>query len=139
MAPDSTHIGSMAADDRIEEVEDGLPVSGRMGFLDHLDELRRRIVYSLWAILACLAVTFWFWQPMFTGLVEYFQANSNGGQVIYTKATSGFMFSLKLSALAALVVSSPFVFSQIWFFVAPGLYSREKRMAIPFVFFSSLL
>lgn len=140
MASDSSHVGSALAEDReFDEVDDGLDARARMGFLEHLDELRRRILYSLWAVLACLAVTFWFWRPMFLYLVSYFQAHSAGGDVIYTKATSGFMFSLKLSAISALIVASPFVFSQIWLFVAPGLYSREKRMAIPFVFFSSLL
>jgi sec-independent protein translocase protein TatC len=76
---------------------------------------------------------------MFLYLVDYFRKHSNGGEVVYTNATAGFMFSLKLSAVAALIVAAPFVFSQIWLFVAPGLYAKEKRMAIPFVFFSSIL
>src|SRR5262245_43385961 len=140
MASDSSNIGSVLAEDReFDEVDDGLDARGRMGFLDHLDELRRRILYSLWAVLACLAVTFWFWEPMYVYLVSYFKEYSNGGEVVYTSAAAGFMFSLKLSAIAALLLASPFVFSQIWFFVAPGLYSKEKRMAIPFVFFSTLL
>ena len=140
MSPDSSHIGSTLTDDReFDEVDDGLDARARMGFLDHLDELRRRILYSLWMVLGCLSITFWFWQPMFLYLVEYFRVNSNGGQVIYNNATAGFMFSLKLSGIAALIAASPFVFSQIWFFVAPGLYSKEKRLAVPFVFFSTLL
>jgi sec-independent protein translocase protein TatC len=49
------------------------------------------------------------------------------------------MFSLKLSALAAVIIAAPFIFSQVWLFVAPGLYTREKRVVLPFVFFSSLL
>ena len=125
--------------DRDAEDDDGLDVRARMGFLDHLDELRRRLLYSIIAVASCLAVTFWYWEPMFTYLVTYFKDNSNGGEVVYTNATSGFMFSLKVSAVAALVVAAPFVFSQIWLFVAPGLYSKEKKMAIPFVFFSSML
>ena len=125
--------------DRDAEDDDGLDARARMGFLDHLDELRRRLLYSIIAVASCLAVTFWYWEPMFTYLVTYFKINSNGGEVVYTNATSGFMFSLKVSAVAALIVAAPFVFSQIWLFVAPGLYSKEKRMAIPFVFFSSLL
>jgi sec-independent protein translocase protein TatC len=59
--------------------------------------------------------------------------------MIYTQPMAGFMFSLKITGLAALIAASPFIFSQVWLFVAPGLYAREKRLAIPFVFFSSLL
>jgi sec-independent protein translocase protein TatC len=51
---------------------------------------------------------------------------------------AGFMFSLKLSALAGLFVAAPFIFSQAWLFVAPGLYAREKRVVVPFVLFASL-
>ncbi len=52
---------------------------------------------------------------------------------------AGFMFSLKLSGLAALLVASPFIFSQVWLFVAPGLYAKEKKVVIPFVVVSSIL
>jgi sec-independent protein translocase protein TatC len=110
----------------------------RMSFLEHLDELRRRILYSVYAFGACFAVAFWFWDPMYGYLVRHFQANTNT-QLIYNQPMAGFMFSLKITALAALIVASPFIFSQLWLFVAPGLYAREKRVAIPFVFFSSLL
>jgi len=129
---------TIASDADIDQVEE-LDERSRMGFLDHLDELRRRILYSLYSVLGCLAITFWYWEQMFRYLVSYFHDNSAGGEVVYTNATAGFMFSLKVSAVAALVLASPFVFTQVWLFVAPGLYRREKRMAVPFVFFSSLL
>ncbi|MCC7009324.1 MAG: twin-arginine translocase subunit TatC [Acidobacteria bacterium] len=139
MSTDSSRIGQTIAHDAEFEQAEELDDRSRMGFLDHLDELRRRILYSLYAVLGCVAVTFWYWEPMFRYLVSYFRDNSAGGEVVYTNATAGFMFSLKVSGLAALVVASPFVFMQVWLFVAPGLYRREKRMAVPFVFFSSLL
>ena len=110
----------------------------RMSFLEHLDELRRRILYSVYAFSACFAIAFWFWDAMYGYLVRHFQANTNT-QLIYNQPMAGFMFSLKITALAALIVASPFIFSQLWLFVAPGLYAREKRVAIPFVFFSTLL
>jgi sec-independent protein translocase protein TatC len=50
-----------------------------------------------------------------------------------------FMFSMKVGLLSGLILASPFVFSQVWLFVAPGLYAREKRVVIPFVVFSTLL
>jgi sec-independent protein translocase protein TatC len=111
----------------------------RMSFLEHLDELRRRILYSVYALTACFAVAFWFWGTMYGYLVQYFVQNAPGTKLIYNQPMAGFMFSLKITALAALIAASPFIFSQVWIFVAPGLYAREKRVAIPFVFFSSLL
>ena len=58
---------------------------------------------------------------------------------MFNQPMAGFMFSLKISALAALIVAAPFIFSQMWLFVAPGLYAREKRVVVPFVAFSSAL
>ena len=109
----------------------------RMSFLDHLDELRRRILYSLYAILICCALTFYYWDAMFVYLAQYFQ--SHGGTLIYNRPMGAFLFSLKVGALAGVLLSSPFVFSQLWLFVAPGLYAREKRVVIPFVFLASIL
>jgi sec-independent protein translocase protein TatC len=133
MAPD-TSDPSVTTESSFEEMTDD---SSRMSFLEHLDELRRRILYSVYAILACCLVTFVYWDPMFRYLIEYFQAN--GGHLQYTKPASAFMFSLKVGVLAALLVALPFVFTQFWFFVAPGLYAKEKKVVIPFVALSSLL
>jgi sec-independent protein translocase protein TatC len=121
--------------DQTDEAPEG--DRSRMSFLEHLDELRRRILYSLYAVIAACAVTFWYWQEMYQYLVSYFVAN--GGHLMYTRPMAGFMFSLKLVVLSALLVSAPFVFSQLWLFVAPGLYAREKRVVVPFVLFSSIL
>ena len=131
MSPDTTGTG-LLDDAYAEEADD----RSRMSFLDHLDELRRRILYSFYVLLACCAVTFYFWEPLFNYFVVYF--SENGGQLIYTQPMAGFMFSLKLAALAGLLVASPFLFTQLWLFVAPGLYAREKKVVIPFVFFATL-
>ena len=109
----------------------------RMSFLDHLDELRKRILYSLYALIVCCCVTMYFWEPMYIYLNQYFQ--SQGGQLMFSRPMGAFIFSMKISILAGLLIASPFVFSQIWLFVAPGLYAKEKRMVVPFVLFSSIL
>lgn len=129
---DTTGTGVLddAYDD--EHVDD----RSRMSFLEHLDELRRRILYGLYVLLACCAVSLFFWEPLFHYFVQYF--GENGGQLIYTQPMAGFMFSLKVSALAGLIAASPFLFTQLWLFVAPGLYAREKKVVIPFVFFASI-
>lgn len=131
MASDSTLAAAIREDD------DAADDRGRMTFLEHLDELRRRLLYSVYVLIACCAITFYFWEPLFTYYVGYFGAQ--GGKLVFTQPMAGFMFSLKISALAGLAVASPFLFTQLWLFVAPGLYAREKRVVIPFVFFSSVL
>lgn len=137
MASDPTPTGSLATADEFQGVTEQDTDRSRMSFLEHLDELRRRIIYSLYALLACSAVTLYFWNDMYRYLVLYFQRY--GGTFIYTQPTAGFMFTLKIGFLAGFLIASPFIFSQLWLFVAPGLYAKEKRVVIPFVFFSTLL
>jgi len=134
MSSESTDVSPLlAVDDEAESADD----RSRMSFLEHLDELRRRILYSLYVMLACCLVTFYFWEPLYIYYIHYFSAF--GGHLVFTQPMAGFMFSMKLSALAAFVVAAPFVFSQVWLFVAPGLYAREKKVVVPFVFFASIL
>jgi sec-independent protein translocase protein TatC len=121
-----------------DDLEDDAREEGaRMSFLDHLDELRRRILYSIYAVVASAAVVFAFIGPLFDHMKSYFI--ENGGQLIYTHPTEGFMLQLKIGLLGAVLVASPFVFSQLWLFIAPGLYAKEKRVVVPFVVFSTLL
>jgi sec-independent protein translocase protein TatC len=136
MSADTSGAGPMVADDGFTDSEEIVDDHSKMSFLEHLDELRRRILYSLYVLIACCAVTFYFWDPLFRYFVHYFQAY--GGKLIYTAPMAGFMFSMKVSALAALIIASPFIFSQIWLFIAPGLYAKEKRVVVPFVFFASI-
>ena len=136
MAPEPANLGSIAhlADEHEQESTDE---RSRMSFLEHLDELRRRILYSLYALIAVCCVTFYYWEALYAYFIRYFLAF--GGELIFTKPMAGFMFSLKLSGLAALLVASPFIFAQLWLFIAPGLYAKEKRVVLPFVGCSSLL
>jgi sec-independent protein translocase protein TatC len=131
---------AFTVDDGFDEAnEEEFGGHARMSFLEHLDELRRRILYSLYAVGGCCLITFWFWEPAFRYLVRYFRSNGAGATLIFSTPTAGFMFSLKISLLGALVVASPFVFSQLWLFIAPGLYTREKKVVIPFVLCSTVL
>ena len=131
--------GTRAFDDALgaEEEHDASDERTRMSFLDHLDELRRRIIYSLYALIAACIGTFFFWEKMFVFLAHYFQ--QQGGQLIYNRPMGAFMFSLYICLLSGLLIASPFIFTQVWLFVAPGLYAKEKRMVVPFVFFSTML
>ncbi len=111
--------------------------ASRMSFLEHLEELRKRIVYSLYALLVGCAISFFFAVDLTHYLQQYL--TSQGGKLIYTELTGGFMFYFKVGGVAGLLLALPVVFWQFWMFVAPGLYQKEKRIAIPFVITSSIL
>ena len=63
---------------------------------------------------------------------------AKGGTLIYNRPMGAFLFSMKVGVLSGLLIASPFVFSQLWLFIAPGLYSNEKRFAVPFVLFGTI-
>ena len=110
-----------------------------MSFLEHLDELRKRIVNSLIAIAVGILVTFFFIQPIFTFLLAPTRkVLPPGVKIIYTQPGEAFGMYITVSMIAGAVVASPFVMYQVWLFIAPGLYSKEKRMAIPFVLFTTI-
>jgi sec-independent protein translocase protein TatC len=114
--------------------------SGRMSFLEHLDELRKRLIASLIGIVIGCVVSFILLDPYIFPfiLLPMQQMLPNGGTLISTEPTEWFMLWIKVGLLGGVLIAMPFILYQVWLFVAPGLYSHEKRFAIPFVFFSSL-
>lgn len=124
--------------DRPHGDEDG--AGGKMSFLDHLDELRRRLIWAIVAIGAGFGIALFFIDRIFGFIMRPLAATlPKGAKMIYTEPTEAFMLRLKVAALAAVVFAAPAVMLQLWLFIAPGLYRREKRMALPFVISSSLL
>ena len=107
---------------------------GKMSFLDHLDELRKRLVVTAVALLGGFLICFAFISPIFDFIMRPLQEIlPDGGRLVYTEPTEAFFLYIKVAALAGLVLATPVVLSQVWLFVAPGLYVHEKRFAIPFV------
>ncbi|MDQ3415260.1 MAG: twin-arginine translocase subunit TatC [Verrucomicrobiota bacterium] len=121
------------------EPEDEEPPEGRMTFLEHLDELRKRITHAVVALLVGFLIAFGFieriWQFVFARLT----ADIPGGELIYTEPGEAFFLYLKMAAIAGLLIASPYVMYQLWLFIAPGLYANEKKLAVPFVFFATSL
>ena len=122
---------------------DGAPdeqaAGARMSFLDHLDELRRRIIYAVLSILCGFVIAIFFIQQIFDFIMRPLQRLlPPGGTLIYTDPTEAFVLYIKIALIAGLILASPAVMAQVWLFVAPGLYSHEKKWAIPFVALSSL-
>ncbi|MGE0392499.1 MAG: twin-arginine translocase subunit TatC [Vicinamibacterales bacterium] len=113
---------------------------GKMSFLEHLDELRKRIIRSLLALVIGTVAAFTYHNEIFDFVMRPMQALlPAGGTLIYTDPTEAFMLHIKLALIAGLILATPVVFTQVWLFIAPGLYAKEKRMAIPFVAMSSVL
>ena len=110
-----------------------------MSFLEHLDELRRRLVVAVSAIGVGFLIAFAFIDRIFAFIMRPLQQIlPAGGKLVYTEPTEAFMLQLKVAALAGLVIAAPVIMWQLWLFVAPGLYAREKRFAVPFVLFSTM-
>ena len=120
---------------RDDQQEDQL--QGQMSFLDHLEELRKRIIHSLIAVGVALCVCWYFADPLFVIISK--PILDNGVQLNMTKPTEGFNLELKLALLAAIFLAAPFILAQVWLFIAPGLYKHERRYALPFIIFSTLL
>ena len=121
-----------------DEDEDDLP-GGKMSFLEHLDELRKRIVRACLGIAVGVLIGFVFIDKIFNFLMAPARAALPAGtSLIYTQPGEAFNLYITVSLIAGVAISAPFIMFQVWMFIAPGLYSNEKRFAIPFVLFSTL-
>jgi len=112
---------------------------GKMSFLEHLDELRKRIIRSVIAVCAGFLIACFFIQQLFDFIMKPLSAQlPAGASLVYTDPTEAFVLYIKIAAIAGLLIASPVVMTQVWLFIAPGLYAHEKKMAIPFVMMSSI-
>jgi len=127
----------MAADPQTErDPESELP---KMTFLDHLEELRKRLLVSLIAVAAGFLICWAFAEPIFAKLqeplVKFF---APGDKLAYTRLTAPFFLYMKVAFFAGLFLASPVILLQLWLFIAPGLYKKERRLAAPFIIFGTL-
>jgi sec-independent protein translocase protein TatC len=108
-----------------------------MSFLEHLEELRTRIFHSLAALAVGMGVCWWFHQALFAymqkPIIDVLRQNGLPQKLVYLTPAEPFNLYLKISALAGLFLTSPYVLYQVWLFISPGLYRKEKRYAIPFM------
>lgn len=120
----------------MEPQEETLP---RMSLLAHLEELRRRIIRSFLAVTVTFFVCWSFSEEIFQFLARpIYRYLPEGSKLTFLGVTDPFILYFKVAALAALFLASPVVLYQVWRFVAPGLYLREKRYSVPFVLVSTL-
>lgn len=125
------------SDDREGELE-----AGRMPLLDHLIELRNRLMWAIGAIMVAFLVCYQFKVQIYGFLVHplavIFQGQT-GRHLIYTGLTEAFFTYVKVSFWAALCIAFPIVAVQIWKFVAPGLYKNERGAFFPYLFATPVL
>jgi sec-independent protein translocase protein TatC len=109
-----------------------------MGFLDHLEELRRRIIWSIVYIVGGFSVCYWYHEqiynlmqkPIFVAL----KAHGLDQKLVYLNPTEPFNMYLKVAFIGGIFVASPLILYQVWLFIAPGLYRNERRYVAPFLF-----
>ncbi|MGD1021237.1 MAG: twin-arginine translocase subunit TatC [Candidatus Sulfotelmatobacter sp.] len=108
-----------------------------MGFLDHLEELRTRLVYSIAAVAVGFFACWWkveaIYEIMQRPIMKALKDNGMSERLVYLNPTEPFNLYLKIAALAGLFLTSPFVLYQVWMFISPGLYRNEKRYVVPFM------
>ncbi len=108
----------------------------RMPLLEHLRELRGRLIVCLWTGLVTVSVSFFFANDIFHWLAapmnEALKSTGRGTMAV-TQAMEGFMVQMKVAGLTGGFVASPILFWQAWKFVGPGLYEQEKKMVLPLV------
>jgi sec-independent protein translocase protein TatC len=123
-----------------EPAEDDVAgAADRMSFLEHLDELRKRIISCCLYTAAGVVVAFAFHQQLYNFILEPTRrALPGGSRLIYTQPGEAFSLHIQIALIAGIVLASPFIMYQVWRFIAPALYANEKAFAIPFVVLSTL-
>jgi sec-independent protein translocase protein TatC len=119
--------------DEVDELEDS-----RAPLLDHLIELRRRLIYCIVALVLTFCVCFYFSEAIFGFLLQPLK-QAGQSTVIYTQIFEAFFVQVKVGFFAAMMLSFPIIANQLWQFVAPGLYKKEKRALLPFLIATPVL
>ncbi|HEX8482365.1 MAG TPA: twin-arginine translocase subunit TatC [Allosphingosinicella sp.] len=114
----------------------------RAPLMEHLVELRRRLIWSFIALGIAFAVSFYFAGPIFGFLVQPLIEGFGGpgeGRLVYTKLYEAFFTEVRVALFAAFFLAFPIIAIQLWAFVAPGLYAKEKRAFLPFLIATPVL
>lgn len=109
--------------------------------MDHIVELRSRLVWAVAALIVCFAISFYFSENIFNFLVEPLKAAFPDGKatLIFTKLYEAFFVEIKVAMFSAFFLAFPIIAAQLYAFVAPGLYSNEKRAFLPFLLATPVL
>ena len=133
------------AEQRRDEKKKKDDPAGTMSVVEHLRELRDRVVWSLIAIAIGAVVCFIFFGPIIHLMVQPYRDATvskvfpNGKPLVFTQPLEAFMTRIKVAAYGGFILASPVVFFHLWRFITPGLNPKEKKYAIPFVTASVIL
>jgi sec-independent protein translocase protein TatC len=108
-----------------------------MTFLGHLSELRTCLIHASAAIFLTSVCSFYWASQIFSFISTPIRDNFKGVDLIGTGPAEAFIVKLKVAFVAGIIISSPYSFLKLWHFISPGLYDKEKRLAIPFVLAST--
>ena len=109
-------------------------------FLSHLEELRKRLITCAIAVGVGFVISYIFAERLFQILVTPLtRIMPEGDRLIFTNLPEMFLTYLKTAFVCGILLTAPVLFHQLWMFIAPGLYQHEKKLAIPFVVFSTIL
>jgi sec-independent protein translocase protein TatC len=112
----------------------------RMSFLDHLEELRSRLLRATLAIIAAFAVSLYFAEDLFSLLAAPLtKLLPTGFKLVYTSLPDPFFVYLKVSFVVGVFAVIPYVIYQLWAFIRPGLFPKERKLAVPFVILATSL
>jgi sec-independent protein translocase protein TatC len=114
-----------------------LPPPDKMTFLEHLDELRVRLIRCVFAMLIAFGISWNFAVQIFHFITQPLRNAFPTIQFIYTEPTEAFFLYMQVAFFASIFLASPYILYQVWSFIAPGLYQHERAYAVPFIFFGS--
>jgi sec-independent protein translocase protein TatC len=114
-----------------------------MSFLEHLEELRVRLLRSIYSLIVGAALCFWFREAIYSylakPLTDALHAQGLSDKLVYTNPVDPFNLYIKISIMGGIFIASPFILWQLWMFISPGLYRHEKKYVWPFVLLTSSL
>jgi len=110
----------------------------KLPFTGHLEELRKRLLICIYAVAIAFVPAYLFKERLFEVLMHpLIQVMEPGDKLVFTGLPEAFFTYLKVSFLTAILAATPIILYQFWMFVAPGLYSKERRLLLPIVFLST--
>jgi sec-independent protein translocase protein TatC len=116
-----------------------MPDDDKLPFTAHLEELRKRLIVCFYAVGVGFVICYFFSNRLFHILMHpLLMAMPPDEKLIYTGLPEAFFTYMKVAFLAGVLLAVPVIMYQLWMFIAPGLYDKEKRLALPIVFLSSL-
>ena len=125
--PDPQSSKDSSARDVSDSWFDDESEGGKMSFLEHLDELRKRIIRALLSLCVGIAIAAFFIEDLYAFIMAPLAAMLRPGEtMIYTYPTEAFMLYIRIAVIGGLFISAPLIFWQVWLFVAPALYARER-------------